>query len=338
MLNANGGINGRRIHFISLDDAYSPAKTVEMTRLLVEKEQVLLIFNPIGSATINAVRSYLNSRGIPQLFVGGGEEKWGDYRHFPWTMGFQQTTRFEGRALGIYLRRNHPAAKVAVLYINDDLGKELLAGLHDGLGQEASRILAATASYDLHDPTVDSQLIALHASGADTLANFAMPKAAAQAIRKAYDIGWKPLQYVNYVSNSVGDVLAAAGLEKSIGVLSADNLKDPSDTQWANDPASLEWRAFMRKYYPDGDVNDSANVYAYNAAQLLEHVLLRCGDDLTRTNVMQQASTIRDLQLPMIIPGVKVNTSRSDYHPLEQLRMMRFDGMRWVPFGNVISP
>ena len=309
-----------------------------MTRLLVEKEQVLLIFNPIGSSTTNAVRKYLNAKEVPQLFVGAGEETWGDYKHFPWTMGFQQTTHFEGKALGAYLRRNHPKAKVAVLYINDAFGKELLAGLRDGLGQEAPRMLVATASYDLYDPTVDSQIVSLQASGADTFANFALPKAAAQAIRKAYDIGWKPLQYVNYVSNSVGEVLESAGLEKSIGVLSADNLKDPSDTQWDNDPASLEWRAFMRKHYPDGNVNDNSNVYAYNAAQLLEHVLRRCGDNLTRRNVMQQASSIRDLQLPMIIPGVKINTSATDYHPLEQLRMMRFDGKRWVPFGEIISP
>jgi ABC-type branched-subunit amino acid transport system substrate-binding protein len=338
MLNANGGINGRRVRFISLDDAYNPARTVEMTRLLVEKEHVLLIFNPIGSATISAARKYLNDRGVPQLFVGGGEEKWGDYRNFPWTMGFQHTTHFEGKALGLYLRRNYPNEKVAALYINDEYGKELLAGLRDGLDDRASRTLVAIASYDLHDPTIDSQMLTLRASGAEVFANFAMPKAAAQAIRKAHDSGWRPLQYLNYVSNSVPDVLSSAGLHRSIGVLSADNLRDPGDPQWAGDAASLKWRAFMKTHYPAGDVNDSSNVYAYNAAHLLESVLQRCGDDLTPSNVMRQATSIRDYQLPMIIPGVKVNTSSTDYYPLEQIRMMRFDGERWLPFGEIISP
>jgi len=337
-LNESGGIHGRKIRFLSIDDAFNPAKTVEATRRLVEQDGVLLIFNSIGSPTSAAVRRYLNNKGVPQLFVGAGENQWGDPRSYPWTMGFQQTTHFEGKALGHYLRKHHPRMRVAALYINDDSGKELLAGLRDGLGEDARRMLVAAQSYELHHPTVDSQIISLQASGASVFANFALPKAASQAIRKAYDIGWKPVHYVNYMSNPVGEVLESAGLEKCVGLLSADNLKDPTDPQWREDPAAIEWRTFMRAYFPEGDVNDNSNVYAYNVAQLLEHVLRKCSDDLSRANVMKQATAISNLQLPMQIPGVLVNTGPRDYFPLEQLRMMRFDGSRWIPFGEVITP
>lgn len=338
MLNERGGINGRRIRFMSVDDAFNPAKTVEATRRLVEKDGVLLIFNSIGSPTSAAVRHYLNGKGIPQLFVGAGENNWGDHKRFPWSMGFQQTTHFEGKALGHYLGKHYLQSRVAALYINDDSGKELLAGLREGLGGHAQRMLVAARSYELHDPTVDSQIISLQASGANVLANFALPKAASQAIRKSFDIGWKPLHYVNYMSNPVGEVLESAGLERCVGLLSADNLKDPTDKQWQEDPGTIEWRNFMRTYYPEGDVNDNSNVYAYNVAQLLEHVLRKSGDDLSRQNVMKSATDIKNLQLPMQIPGVRINTSSQDYFPLEQLRMMRFDGRKWVPFGEVITP
>jgi branched-chain amino acid transport system substrate-binding protein len=336
-VNAQGGIGGRKIRLISLDDAYNPARTVEQTRKLVEQERVFLIFNPIGTPTNIATREYLNARKVPQLFIGAGDTKWGDPAKYPWTMGFQQTYQFEGETYGIYLRRHFPGSKIAALYLNDDLGKELLAGLRVGLGSMANSMLVGTATYDLQDPTVDSQVNSLHASGADVFMNFALPKAAAQAIRKIYDLGWKPKHFLNYASNSVSETLGAAGLERSMGVLSADNLKDPTDTQWFEDHGRKEWLAWMRQYYPQGNVDDNTNVYAYNVARLLEHVLRACGDNLTRENVMKQAAGIRNLQLPMQIPGVTVNTSPSDFFPLEQLRLMRFDGKRWIPFGEIIQ-
>jgi branched-chain amino acid transport system substrate-binding protein len=336
-INAAGGIGGRKIKLISLDDAHNPAKTVEHIRKLVERDNVLLIFNPIGSPTNAAVQRYLNKKKVPQLFVGAGEARFGDFKRYPWTIGFHQTNLTEGKLYASYILQHRPRARIGVLHINDGFGKELLEGLRAGLGDKAKTMLVATASYELHDPTVDSQIISLQGAGADTLVNFALPKAAGQAIRKAYDIGWKPLHFVNYASNSVGEVLQPAGLEKSTGLISLDNQKDPTDERWKNDPAMNEWIAWMRKYYPRGQIEDSANVYAYTVAQLLVQVLKQCGDDLARENVMRQAANIKDLELPMLLPGIKINTSPSDYYPIEQVRMLKFSGTRWGVFGDVIG-
>jgi branched-chain amino acid transport system substrate-binding protein len=336
-INAEGGIRGRKIKFISLDDAHSPPKTVELTRALVERENVLLIFNPIGSPTSAAAQPYLNKKNVPQLFVGAGEARFGDFKRYPWTMGFHQTNLTEGKLYAAYILQLRPNARIGVLYINDGFGKELTDGLRAGLGDRASTMLVATASYELHDPTVDSQIISLHAAGADTLVNFALPKAAGQAIRKAYDIGWKPLHFVNYASNSVGEVLQPAGLDKSTGLISLDNQKDPTDARWKDDAGMHEWLAWMRQYYPAGQIEDSANVYAYTLAQLLVHVLKQCGDDLSRENVMRQAANVKDLELPMLLPGVKINTSPTDFYPIEQVRMLKFNGTRWEVSSDVIG-
>lgn len=336
-INAEGGIRGRKIRFISLDDGFNPAKTVEQVRRLVEHDQVLLIFNPIGDPSNAAIQRYLNQHKVPQLFVGAGDAKFGDPKRYPWTMGFHQTNYTEGKLYASYILQHHPAAKIGVLYLNDGFGKEMLKGLRDGLGGRTKEMLVGAQSYDLQDPTVDSQIISLRGSGADTFLNFAYPKAAAQAIRKVYDIGWRPLQFLSYVSNSVSEVLAPAGVEKSIGIISIDNQKDPTDQQWKDDPALKDWLAWMHKYYPQGNRDDNSNVYAYTLAQLLVHVLMQCGDDLTRENVMRQAANLKDLELPMLLPGIKINTSPTDYYPIEQVRLLRFTGKRWEMFGDVVG-
>jgi branched-chain amino acid transport system substrate-binding protein len=337
-INAEGGVNGRKIRFISFDDAYNPAKTVEQVRRLVEHERVLLIFNPQGTPTNAAIQKYLNKQKVPQLFVGAGDAKFGDWKHYPWTMGFHQTNYIEGKLYAKYILQHHPKAKIGVLFLNDDFGKELVKGLRDGLGNRVKEMLVATQSYELQDPKVDSQIISLRGAGADTFLNFAYPKAAAQAIRKSYDIGWRPLQFLSYVSGSVSEVLLPAGTGKSVGIISIDNQKDPTDEQWANDPALIEWRAWMQKYYPGGNTGDNSNVYAYTLAQLLVHVLKQCGDDLTRENIIRQAANLKDLELPMLLPGVKINTSPTDYYPIEQVRLLKFNGVRWEMFGDVLSP
>ena len=337
-INAEGGIHGRKIKFISLDDAYNPAKTVEQIRRLVELEGVLLIFNPQGTPTNSAIQKYLNQNKVPQLFVGAGDVRFGDWKRYPWTMGFHQTNYTEGKLYATYILQHHPRAKIGVLYLNDDYGKELSKGLRDGLGVRAKGMLVGEQSYELQDPTVDSQILSLRGAGADTFVNFAFPKAAAQAIRKVYDIGWRPRQFLNYASSSVGEVLLPAGAGKSVGIISLDNQKDPTDKQWLNDPALKEWRAWMKKYYPSGNPEDNANVYAYTLAQLLVHVLKQCGDNLTRENVMRQATNLKDLELPLLLPSVKINTSPTDYYPIEQVRLLRFNGERWEMFGDVVSP
>lgn len=337
MVNAQGGVNGRKIKFISLDDGYNPARTVEQARRLVEHEAVLLMFNPIGAPTNGAIQKYLNQRKIPQLFVGAGDSRFGDFRHFPWTMGFHQTNYAEGRVYAAYILQHHPDARIGVLYLNDGFGKELLQGLRDGLGNRAKTMLIAAQSYELNDPTVDSQIASLQSTGADVFANFAMPKAATQAIRRAYDLGWRPVQFLNYASGSVSEVLLAAGARKSLGIISIDNQKDPTDSQWKNDPGLAAWHDWMTRYYPEGDPSDNSNVYAYTVAQLLVHVLKQCGDNLTRENVMYQATHLRDVELPLLPPGIKVNTSPTDYYPIEQVRLLRFNGERWEMFGDVIG-
>jgi branched-chain amino acid transport system substrate-binding protein len=337
MINDQGGINGRKINVMSLDDGYSPPKTVEQVRRLVEEEQVLLIFQGLGTAHNTAIHKYMNARKVPQLFVATGATKWGDPEHFPWTIGWQPNYQTEAHLYAKYLLQNKPDARIAVLYQNDDYGKDYLKGIHDGLGKQAESLIVKEVSYEATDPTVDSQIVTLQASGANTFFIFATPKFAAQAIRKTYDVGWKPLTFVNNVSVSVAAVLEPAGLEKSVGLITALYIKDPNDPQWANDAAMKDWLAWMKKYYPEGDVKDSSNVYGYAAAQTLAQVLKQCGDDLTRENVMRQAANLRNFEVRMLLQGIRINTSPTDFYPIEQVQLARFDGKRWVLFGGVLG-
>jgi branched-chain amino acid transport system substrate-binding protein len=335
-INDEGGINGRKIQLISLDDGYSPPKTVEMARRLVEQEEVLFLFQPLGTAPNSAIHKYMNAKKVPQLFVASGATKWGDPKNFPWTMGWQPSYQSEAKIYAKDILANHPDAKVAVLYQNDDYGKDLLKGLKDGLGAKASMIVME-ASYEVSDPSIDSQVVSLKGSGADVLVDITTPKFAALAVRKVHDIGWKPVHYLNNVSLSIGAVLTPAGLDKSVGLITVAYLKDATDAQWENDPAMNDFRAFMKKYYPEGSLSDSSNVYGYSAAQTLVQVLKQCGNDLTRANVMKQAASLKNLQLPLARPGIAINTGPDDFFPFEALQLQRFDGKHWVPFGKVIE-
>ena len=333
MINQKGGVNGRRIRLVSLDDGYSPPRTIEQTRKLVESEEALLLFSSFGTPPNTAAMKYLNAKRVPQLFMAATGMKWGDPKAYPWTMAFLPSQKTGTAGYVQYLLKNRPAAKVAVLYQNDDFGKDYLKALRDHLGARADHMIVAEASYESTDPTVDSQIATLKGSGADTLFSFASPKFAAQSIRRAYDIGWKPLHFVVYTSISVKAVLQPAGLERAVGLMSSTFVKDPTDPQWKDDAATREWRAWMETYYPAGDTSEIYNVYAYTNAQLLVHVLRLCGDDLTRDNVMKQAGSLKDLELPMLLPGIRVNTSATDYDPIDQLQLMRFDGKQWIRFG-----
>jgi branched-chain amino acid transport system substrate-binding protein len=336
-VNQAGGVNGRKIRLISLDDGYSPPRTIEQTRKLVESDQVLLLFSSFGTPTNTAALKYANAKRVPQLFIAATGLKWGDPRRYPWTMAFLPSQKTGTDGYVRYLLQQRPGAKVAVLYQNDDFGKDYLKALRDHLGAKADGMIVAEASYESTDPTVDSQIATLKGSGADTLFSFASPKFAAQSIRRTHDIGWKPLHFVVYTSISVRAVLQPAGLEKASGVMASTFVKDPTDPQWNDDPEIARWRAWMRKHYPDGDTAEIYNVYGYTNAQLLVHVLKQCGDDLTRENVMRQAGMLRDLELPLLLPGIRVDTSATDYDPIQQLQLMRFDGTKWVRFGEVIG-
>ena len=336
-VNDEGGINGRKINFISLDDAYSPTKTVEMVRRLVEQDEVLLVFGPLGTPSNTAIHKYMNEKKVPQLFVTTGATKWNDPQNFPWTMGYQPNYQAEATIYARHILQTKPNAKIGVLYQNDDYGKDYLKGLKDGLGDKAARMIVAEVSYEVTDPTIDSQIVQLQASGADVMINITTPKFAAQAIRKTYDIGWKPVQYLNSISSSVGAVLQPAGVEKSIGLISSNYGKDPTDPQWDNDPAMIEWRAFMKKYYPEGNQADSFNTFGYGAARTLVQVLKQCGDNLTHDNVMKQAANLKDFDTGIALPGIRINTSPTDFAPIEALQLMRFDGKKWVHFGEVMG-
>jgi branched-chain amino acid transport system substrate-binding protein len=336
-INDEGGINGRKINFISVDDAYSPPKTVEMVRRLVEQDEVLLVFQTLGTPSNTAIQKYLNAKKVPQLFVATGATKWNDPTGNPWTMGWQPNYQTETRIYAKHILKEKPDAKIGVLFQNDDYGKDYLKGLKDGLGDKAKTMIVAEVSYEVTDPTVDSQIVQLQSSGADVFVNITTPKFAAQAIRKAYDIGWKPVHYLNNVSTQVGSVLTPAGLEKSIGLISTAYIKDPTDPQWANDPGILEWTAFMKKHYPDGSLVDNSNVYGYTVAQALVQVLKQCGDNLTRENVMKQAANLKDFAPNTMLPGVKMNTSPTDFAPIQSVQLMKFDGKTWVRFGDVIG-
>jgi branched-chain amino acid transport system substrate-binding protein len=338
MINSKGGVNGRKIRLLSLDDGYSPPRTIEQTRKLVESDEVLLLFSSFGTPPNTAAMKYLNAKKVPQLLIAATGMKWSDPRNFPWTMAFLPSQKTGTTGYVRFLLKNRPGAKIGVLYQNDDFGKDYLKALRDLLGDKAGSMIVAEASYESTDPSVDSQIATLKGSGADTFFAFASPKFAAQAIRKAYDIDWKPLLFIPYSATSVSAVLQPAGLQKSVNVISSAYVKDPTDPQWKADAATKEWLAWMKTYFPDGDVAEIYNVYAYANAQLLVQVLKQCGDELTRENVMKQAANLKNLELPMLLPGVRVNTSATDYDPVEQLQLMRFDGKEWVRFGEVVGP
>jgi branched-chain amino acid transport system substrate-binding protein len=336
-VNDEGGINGRKINFISLDDGYSPPKTVEMVRRLVEQDEVLLVFQPLGTAANTAIHKYLNAKKVPQLLLASGASKWNDPQGNPWTMGWQPSYQTETRIYAKHILQTKPDAKIGVLFQNDDYGKDYLKGLKDGLGDKAAKMIVAEVSYEVTDPTVDSQIVQLQGSGADVFINITTPKFAAQAIRKAYDIGWKPVQYLNNVSVAVGSVLTPAGIEKSVGLITGVYMKDPTDPQWTSDPGMTDWRAFMKKYYADGDLTDVSNVYAYAVSRALVQVLKQCGDNLTRDNVMKQAASLKDFDPGTTLPGIKINTSATDFAPIEAVQLARFDGKTWVRFGEVLD-
>jgi branched-chain amino acid transport system substrate-binding protein len=336
-VNDEGGINGRKIKLISLDDGYSPPKTVEQTRKLVEQEEVLLLFGTLGTPTNLATRKYLNAKKVPQLFITTGVTKFGDQKDFPWTMAWMPNFSIEASAYAAHILKARPNARIGILYQNDDYGKDLVAGLKKALGDKAQQLIVAEASYEVTDPTVDQQIIALQGANADTFMNFSTPKAAAQAIRKAYDIGWRPLQFLNTPANSIDVTLKPAGVEKAVGLISVTYSKDPGDPQWANDAGVRAYLAFMKKYYPESEPGERNTIIGYNEAMALAAVLKQCGDELTRENVMRQAASLKDMELPMLLPRIKMNTSQTDYYPVEQLQLIRFDGTRWVRFGDLIG-
>jgi len=335
-VNEKGGINGRKINLVSLDDSYSPPKAVEQTRKLVEEENVLAMFQPLGTPSNTAIQKYLNQKGVPQLFVSSGATKWGDPKNFPWTIGFNPSYQVEAKTYGEYIKANLPKAKIAVLYQNDDFGKDYLIGLRAGLGDKANQIIKEV-SYETTDATVDSQMATLQASKADTFINVATPKFAAMAIRKAFDSGWKPKQFLTNVSVSVGSVLTPAGLDKSTGITSILYLKDVTDKQYETDPAVQEFAEFMKKYYPDGKFIDGSNTYGYVAAQVLEQTLKQCGDDLTRENIMKQAANLKDFSSGMMLPGVTVSTSPDDFFLFEKVQLAKFNGTNWVAMTNEVE-
>jgi ABC-type branched-subunit amino acid transport system substrate-binding protein len=335
-VNAEGGINGRQIKFITLDDGYNPARTVEQTRKLVEQEEVLLLFNTLGTPPNTAIHKYMNQKKVPQLFVATGATLWGDPKNFPWTMGWQPNYQGEAKIYAAHILETRPNAKIGILMQNDDYGRDYLKGFLDGLGDKAKSMVVRQVTYEVTDPTVDSQMVQLKDSGADTFFNITTPKFAAQAIKKAAEIGWKPVHYLNSVSNAAGAVMTTAGAENGIGVISAFYLKDPTDPQWQNSPEYKEWLSWMQKYFPGGDLKDNLNVYGYTVAQTLVEVIKKAGDNLTRENIMRQAANL-DLTLPMLLPGVNIKTGPDDFFPIEREQLARWDGKTWVLFGKVIG-
>jgi branched-chain amino acid transport system substrate-binding protein len=325
------------VNFITYDDGYSPPKTVEMARKLVEQDNVLFVFQTLGTPSNTAIHKYMNMRKVPQMHVATGATKWNDPKNYPWTMGWQPNYQSEARAYAQHILKSKPDAKIGVLYQNDDYGKDYLKGFEDGLGAQASKLIVSKVSYEVTDPTVDSQIVQLQASGANVFFNITTPKFAAQAIRKAYDIGWKPVHYLNNVSNSVGSVLSPAGLEKAVGIISSAYLKDATDPTWAKDAAIAQWREFMKKYYPDGNQADVFNVYGYTVAMTIAQVLKQCGDNLTRENVMRQAANMKGWRAETLLPGITISTSSEDFAPIEQVQLERFDGKQWVLFGEVMG-
>jgi ABC-type branched-subunit amino acid transport system substrate-binding protein len=336
-INDAGGINGRKINFISYDDAYSPPKAVEQARKLVESDEVLLVFNPLGTPSNSAIQKYMNSKKVPQLFVATGATKWNDPKNFPWTMGWQPSYQSETQIYAKYLLKEKPGAKIAVLYQNDDYGKDYLKGLKDGLGAQASSMIVAEESYETSEPSIDDHIVKLKSSGAEVFMDIATPKFAAQAIKKVAEIGWKPLHFLNNVSASVGSVIRPAGYPNAQDIISANYLKDASDPQWNDDPGMKAFYAFMTKDFPEGDRLDGGTIVGYSVASTLVQVLKQCGDDLTRDNVMKQAANLKNFRVETLLPGIKIDTSPTDFAPISSLQLMRFKGERWELFGDVIS-
>jgi branched-chain amino acid transport system substrate-binding protein len=336
-INAEGGINGRKINFISYDDAYSPPKTVEQARKLVESDEVLFIFNSLGTPPNSAIQKYMNSKKVPQLFVATGATKWNDPKEFPWTMGWQPNYQSESRIYAKYILKEVPNARIAILYQNDDYGKDYVKGLKDGLGAKAASIIVAEESYETTQPTIDSNIVKLKSTNADVFFNVTTPKFAAQAIKKMAEIEWKPLHIINNVSSSIGSVMKPAGFENAQNIISSNYLKDTSDPQWKDDAGMKAFDEFLAKYFPEGNRVDSSVMYGYTVAQGLVQVLKQCGDNLTRENVMKQAANIKNLEIGSLLPGVKVNTGPEDFAPISQLQLMKFKGEKWDLFGEVIS-
>ncbi|HYM32110.1 MAG TPA: ABC transporter substrate-binding protein [Candidatus Cybelea sp.] len=332
-INADGGVNGRKITLVSLDDSYSPPKTVEQTRKLVEDEGVFLLFESLGTPTNVAVQKYLNAAKVPQLFLQSGANRWNDPKTYPWSIPGLPGYGAEARIYAKYVLANKPAAKIAVLYQNDDFGKDFLKGFRDGLGAEADRMIVASQTYETTDPSVDSQIIALAGSGADTFFSMSLQRQTSQGIRKASEVNWHPLHFIPLVSNSLRTVLTPAGVERAAGIVSTSIYKDPSDPKWQSDAEYQAWLDWMKRYYPEGSTVESLNVAAYTEAALMVEVLRRCGDELTRENAIRQATSLRDLKLPMLLPGISVTVTPDDYSPFRNFQMIRFDGSQWVPLG-----
>jgi branched-chain amino acid transport system substrate-binding protein len=336
-INAEGGINGRKINFISYDDGYSPPKAVEQARKLVESDEVLLIFNPLGTPSNSAIQKYMNAKKVPQLFVATGATKWNDPKNFPWTMGWQPNYQSEGRIYAKYIMKEKPNAKIGILYQNDDFGKDMLKGLKDGLGAKAASLIIAEEPYEVSVPTVDAQIVALKSKGADVFMSFTTPKFGAQSIKKVAELQWKPMFILNNVAASVGSVIKPAGFDNAQGVISAAYSKDPTDPQFKDDPGIKNFDAFLQKYFPEANRSDGSVIYGYNSAQTMALVLKAAGDNLTRANIMKQAASLKNVQLDGLLPGITLNTSPTDFAPIEQLQLMRFKGERWELFGDIIS-
>jgi branched-chain amino acid transport system substrate-binding protein len=336
-INAEGGINGRKINFISYDDGYSPPKTVEQARKLVESDEVLFIFNSLGTPPNSAIQKYMNSKKVPQLFVATGATKWNDPKDFPWTMGWQPSYQSEARIYAKYILKEKPDAKIGILYQNDDYGKDYLKGFKDGLGPNGVKLIVAEESYETTEPTIDSHIVRLKAAGADVFFDASIPKFAAQAIKKNAEIEWKPLHFLNSVSSSIGATIKPAGFDAAQGIISSAYLKDPTDPQWKDDPGMKRFNTFLDKYYPEANRNDAFVVYGYTVAQSMTYVLKQCGDDLTRQNIMKQAASIKGLALDGLLPGITIHTSPTDFAPIEQLRLQKLEGDTWHLFGDIIS-
>lgn len=337
MIDESGGINGRKITLIQRDDGYSPPKSVEMVRRLVEQDGVLAIYDPIGTAPNSAIRPYLNASKVPQLFVSGGASKWADYRHYPWTIGWAPSYTTEAHIYARYILEHFPNSKIGMLYQDDDFGREFLKGVTDGLGEHARRMFVAALSYQVTDPTVDSQIISLSQAGIDVFLDITTPKFAAQAIRKAAEIGWHPVHFLDDGAAFIDSVFVPAGIDRSTGIMSAAYMKDPTDRRWAGDEGMRDWIAFMRRYFPDGDRSDIAAVYGYSMAQTMAQVIRQSGDDLSRDNLLRQATSLKDLSLPMLLPGIKIDTAPDRYDPIRREQLVRFDGKTWVPVGGFMG-
>jgi ABC-type branched-subunit amino acid transport system substrate-binding protein len=336
-LNEQGGVNGRKINFISLDDGYSPPKTVEMVRRLVEQDEVLLLLGTLGTPSNTAIHKYVNAKKVPHMFLATGASKWNDPKNFPWTIGFNPNYNSEGKLYGQHILATKPNAKIAVLVQNDDYGKDYFNGFKEGLGAKAASMIVATASYEVTDPTIDSQIVTLKGSGADTFFNITTPKFAAQAIRKVDEVGWKPTHYLNQVSASVGSVLKPAGLDKAVGLISMLYVKEGSDSRWDNDPTMKDFKALIKKYAPEVSPDDGNATYGYAVSQMMVQVLKQAGDNLTRENIMKQAANIKDFQVPMVLPGVLASTSPDDFALFQTIQMVKFDGKTWVDFGKPVT-